>query len=73
MRTALTGMLLLDHPLGDLRSEIRSAIDKGSRILDEGLIFSIAKRVGRPMALRLLYTAAPLDSRKSMTFRVRNA
>jgi hypothetical protein len=60
--TVLTGMLLLDHPLGELRSEIRSAIDKGGRILDEGLMFSIAKRAGRPMALRLLYTAAALDA-----------
>jgi hypothetical protein len=64
--TALTGMLLLGHPLGELRSEIRSAIDKGCRILDEGLIFSIAKRAGRPMALRLLYTAAALDAPSSL-------
>jgi hypothetical protein len=60
--TALTGMLLLDHPLGELRSEIRSAIDKGGRILDERLMFSLAKRAGRPMALRILCTAAAFDA-----------
>lgn len=64
--TTLTGMLLLDHPLGDLRSEIRSAIGKGGRILDEGLMFSLAKRAGRPMALRLLCTAAAWDAPRTL-------
>ena len=59
--TALTGMLLLAYPQGD-RPEIRSAIKRGGRILDEALIFSLAKRASRPMALRLLGTAAAMDA-----------
>lgn len=59
--TALTGLLLLAHPLGALRSRIRSAIAKGNR-LDETLIVSLAKRAKRPLALKILCTAAAWDA-----------
>jgi hypothetical protein len=59
--TALTGLLLLAHPAGVLRSQIRSAAGKGN-VLDEALIVSLAKRARRPLALRILCTAAARDA-----------
>ena len=58
--TALTGMLLLYFPPEEIRSEIRAAIDKGERILDEDLLFSLARHAGRPMALRVLLSEAAM-------------
>ena len=60
--TALTGMLLLYGPPQEIRSEIRSAIKKGGRILDEDLIFSLARHAGQPMALRVLGSTAMMDA-----------